>query len=62
MSGVVGVAGALAGHFAASVPGIAMMALMGAGMIGYSVLPLRNWARVRGLQMDAIIDSLRPPG
>jgi hypothetical protein len=61
MSSVVGLAAAT-GHFAASLPGIAMLGLMGAGMIGYSVLPLQSWAKRRGYQMDAIIDGLRPPG
>jgi hypothetical protein len=61
MGGVVAAAGAVGGHLGAAAPGILTMVLMGAGMIGFSVLPLRSWARVRGEQMDAIIDGIRPP-
>ncbi|MGH7627430.1 MAG: hypothetical protein ACREOJ_19190 [Gemmatimonadaceae bacterium] len=58
MGGVVAIASAMGGHLAAATPGIMTMMLMGAGMVAYNALPLRNWARLRGRQMDAVATEL----
>lgn len=58
----VSLASAAAGHLAAATPGIVTMMLVGAGMVAYSVLPLANWARLRGRQMDAITTALASSG
>jgi len=61
MAGVsvaVAVAGAVGGHLGASMPGVALFAVMGAGMLANGALRLPGWARLRGRQMDAIAAGL----
>ncbi len=58
MSGITAIAAAAGGHLAASIPGVVMLALVGAGAIANSVLRLPTWARTRGRQMDAIAERL----
>jgi len=55
---VVGIAGAIAGHLGSSMPGVALLSLMGLGAAAYGALPLPRWARLRGQQMDAIAAGL----
>ena len=59
MSGVVAMAGVASGHFAARMPGALALAVMGVGMIASGLLPLREWARTRSRQMDAIAEELQ---
>ena len=61
MAGVsvaVAVAGAVGGHLGAAMPGVALFAVMGAGMLANGALRLPGWARLRGRQMDAIAAGL----
>jgi len=54
VAGVVAVATALAGTFAEAVPGMAFLAVVGAGMIASGALRLPRWARLRSRQMEAL--------
>lgn len=58
MSGAVAISGAVAGHFANSLPGVAFLFTVGAGMFASGVLPLREWARTRRRQMESIAEDL----
>lgn len=58
MSGAVAISGAVAGHFVGSLPGVAFLLTVGAGMFASGVLPLREWARTRRQQMESIADDL----
>lgn len=58
MSGVTAIAAASAGHLSASIPGVVMLALFGAGAIANGAFRLPRWARTRGRQMDAIAERL----
>ena len=60
----VAIAGAVAGHFGSSLPGVVLLSLMGVGAAAYGALPLPRWARLRGQQMDTIAAGLLalPPG
>ena len=58
VSVVVAIAGAVAGHLGSSMPGVALLSLMGLGAAAYGALPLPRWARLRGQQMDAIAAGL----
>ncbi len=55
---VVAISGAVAGHLGSSLPGVALLSLMGLGAAAYGALPLPRWARLRGQQMDAIAAGL----
>ena len=55
---VVAIAGAVAGHLGSSMPGVALLSLMGLGAAASGALPLPRWARLRGQQMDAIAAGL----
>ena len=61
MGAVVSIAAAAGGHLVASLPGVLTMALTGAGMIAYGVLPLPRWAKLRASQMEAIAASVSEP-
>ena len=54
----VAIAGAVAGHLGSSMPGVALLSVMGLGAAAYGALPLPRWARLRGQQMDAIAAGL----
>ena len=54
----VAIAGAVGGHLGSSMPGVALLSLMGLGAAAYGALPLPRWARLRGRQMDAIAAGL----
>lgn len=54
----VAISGAIAGHLGSSMPGVALLSLMGMGAAAYGALPLPRWARLRGRQMDAIAAGL----
>ncbi|MEO7358967.1 MAG: hypothetical protein ABI120_01470 [Gemmatimonadaceae bacterium] len=58
MSGAVALSGAVGGHFAGSLPGVALLFTVGAGMFASGVLPLRQWAHTRRQQMERIADDL----
>jgi hypothetical protein len=58
MGAFVALSAAMAGRLAAATPGIALMTLMGAGMMAVNALSLPGWARLRGRQMDAIAGEL----
>jgi len=58
MGGFVALSAAMAGRLAAATPGIALMTLMGAGMMAFNAFSLPGWARLRGRQMDAIAGEL----
>ena len=51
---VVAVVSALGGSFAEAVPGVALLAAVGAGMIASGALRLPRWARLRSRQMEAL--------
>jgi hypothetical protein len=55
---VMGVSAAVAGQLGQVVPIVSMMSLLGAGMIGSTVLRLPSWARLRGRQMESITTRL----
>jgi hypothetical protein len=54
----VAIAGAVGGHLGSSMPGVALLSVMGLGAAAYGALPLPRWARLRGRQMDAIAAGL----
>jgi hypothetical protein len=58
---VLSASAAAAGHFGRALPIVLMVVLTGLGMIASSVLPLPNWARLRGRQMDEIARALANP-
>lgn len=58
MSGAVAISGAVAGHLAGSLPGVALLFTIGAGMFASGVLPLRAWARTRQQQMERIAEEV----
>ncbi|MEP7088128.1 MAG: hypothetical protein ABI884_12560 [Gemmatimonadota bacterium] len=58
MSGITAIVAATAGHLVPAMPGVVMLALVGAGSIANGALRLPNWARTRGRQMDAIAERL----
>ncbi len=49
---------AVAGNLAGSLPSIVFISALGAGMLGYAIVPLGRWARQREQQMDTIIARL----
>jgi hypothetical protein len=51
---VVWSAGILAGRLGPVLPSIAMLTILGVGMIAFTALQLPAWARLRGRQMDTI--------
>jgi len=58
VGGFVAISAAMAGRIGAATPGIALMTLMGAGMMAFNAFSLPGWARLRGRQMDAIAGEL----
>ncbi len=58
VSVAVAIAGAVGGHLGSSMPGVALLSVMGLGAAAYGALPLPRWARLRGRQMDAITAGL----
>lgn len=58
LSGFTAIAAGAAGHLGASMSGVVLLALMGAGAIANGALRLPSWARTRGRQMDAIAERL----
>jgi hypothetical protein len=58
MGAFVAISAAMAGRIGAATPGIALMTLMGAGMMAFNAFSLPGWARLRGRQMDAIAGEL----
>ena len=58
VSVAVAIAGAVGGHLGSSMPGVALLSVMGLGAAAYGALPLPRWARLRGRQMDAIAAGL----
>jgi hypothetical protein len=57
-SGVLAIAASMAGHLASSMPGVAIVALIGIGAFANGALRLPGWARLRGRQMEAITTQL----
>ncbi|MEO8878814.1 MAG: hypothetical protein ABI446_00265 [Gemmatimonadaceae bacterium] len=58
MSGLTAVVAAVSGHLVPAMPGVLMLALVGAGAVANGALRLPGWARTRGRQMDAIAERL----
>lgn len=52
------IAGAVGGHLGSSMPGVALLSVMGLGAAAYGAVPLPRWARLRGRQMDDIAAGL----
>lgn len=61
MSALVVMASALQGQLAGAVPGATVLAAMGGAIIAGGLLPLRQWARTRSRQMEAIAEEVGQP-
>ena len=61
MSALIAMAGALQGQLVGAVPGAAVLAAMGGAIIASGLLPLREWARTRSRQMEAIAEEVGQP-
>ena len=57
-SGVLAISASMAGHLAASIPGIAIVSLIGIGAFANGALRLPSWARRRAQQMETIASQL----
>lgn len=61
MAAATWMAATLAGDAGASLPGVVLLTLAGLGVIGMTALPLAGWARLRGRQMDGIVNRVAEP-
>lgn len=55
---VMAISAAGAGHLGQILPTVSMISLLGAGIVGSTVLRLPSWARLRGRQMESITTRL----
>jgi hypothetical protein len=58
VAAAVGIASVVAGQFGHALPGIALLSVVGLGMVGNGAFRVPGWARLRGRQMDSIAAGL----
>lgn len=61
LSAAVAISALSGGELAASLPGVSLLLLMGAGMFANGALRLSGWAKLRGRQMEGIASRLLAP-
>jgi hypothetical protein len=54
VAAAVGVAAVVAGQLGPALPGIALLSMVGLGMVANGALRVPGWARLRGRQMDSL--------
>ena len=56
--GIMSIAAAIGGNLSSSLPGVAILSLIGVGAIASGAIPLPGWARLRARQMEEVTSQL----